>query len=89
MQYEHQQEEEDSYIVESRSNAAPAYHVNVAIGCCTCPTGMMGGHCKHQSAVARTLGQNESVSFCLSPETRKLCYQIATGEFFSPQSLIH
>ncbi|XP_075887559.1 uncharacterized protein LOC142891713 isoform X3 [Nelusetta ayraudi] len=75
------QEEEDSYIVESRSNAAAApCHVNVVLGCCTCPTGMLGGHCKHQGAVARTVQQNDGVAFCLSPETRKLCYQIATGK---------
>lgn len=75
------QEDEDNYTVTSLSNAAMAYHVDMAVSCCTCPAGIMGGHCKHQSAVARMVGHNDSFFFCSSPETRKLYYRIATGEF--------
>lgn len=77
------QEDEDSYTVTSASNTAVSYHVDMSIGCCTCPAGVMGGHCKHQSAVTRTFGHatEDGLSLGLPPEARKLCYQIATGVF--------
>lgn len=75
------QEDEDSYTVTSASNTAVSYHVDMSISCCTCPAGVMGGHCKHQSAVTRTFGHTieDGLLLALAPETRKLCYQIATG----------
>ncbi|XP_070839700.1 uncharacterized protein [Chaetodon trifascialis] len=74
------QGDQDNYTVASSSNAAVSHHVNMAIGCCTCPAGIMGGHCKHQSAVAMIFGQNVSGLHGLSPDTRELYYQIATGK---------
>lgn len=75
------QEDKDNYNVTSLSNTTVSYHVDVSISCCTCPVGIMGGHCKHQSAVARMFGHNSGLFQCFSPETRQLYYQIATGEF--------
>lgn len=75
------QEDQDNYTVASSSTAEESYHVNTAIGCCTCPAGIHGGHCDHQSAVARMFGPNESFLHGSSPDTRKLYYHIATGEF--------
>lgn len=75
------QEDKDNYNVTSLSNTTVSYHVDVSISCCTCPVGIMGGHCKHQSAVARMFGHNNGLFQCFSPETRQLYYQIATGEF--------
>ncbi|XP_011609921.2 uncharacterized protein isoform X2 [Takifugu rubripes] len=75
------QEDEDSYTVTSASNTAVSYHVDMSISCCTCPAGVMGGHCKHQSAVSRTFGHaiEDGLLLGLPPEARKLYYQIATG----------
>lgn len=74
------QEDEDNYTVTSLSNTAVSYHVDMAVSCCTCPAGTMGGHCKHQSAVARMVRYNDGFFICLSPETQQLFYEIATGE---------
>lgn len=77
------QEDEDSYTVTSASNTTVSYHVDMSISCCTCPAGVMGGHCKHQSAVTRTFGHatEDGLLLGLPPEARKLYYQIATGVF--------
>ena len=72
---------EDNCTVASSSNAAASYHVDMAIGCCTYPAGIMGGYCKHQSAVARMFGHNDSFLHGLSSDTWKLYYQIATSKF--------
>lgn len=75
------QEDEDNYTVTSASHSAVSYHVDMSLSCCTCPGGVMGGHCKHQSAVARIFGHSikEGLLLGLPPEARKLYYQIATG----------
>lgn len=77
------QDDEDNYTVTSASNAAVSYHVDISLSCCTCAAGVMGGHCKHQSAVARTFGHSlgDGLLLALPPEVRKLCYQVATGVF--------
>lgn len=75
------QEDEDNYTVTSLANTAMSYHVNMAINCCTCPAGLKGGHCKHQSAVTRMFGHIDSYHICLAPEIRKLYHEIASGEF--------
>lgn len=76
------QEDKDNYTVTSASNTAMSYQVDMSISCCTCPAGVMGGLCKHQSAVARIFGHDEGgLLLGLPPETRKLYYQIATGVF--------
>lgn len=75
------QEDVDNYAVTSSSNSAMSYHVDMAVRCCTCPAGLKGGHCKHQSAVIRMFGHNDTYPLCLSPEMRKVYDQIATGEF--------
>ncbi|XP_073334841.1 uncharacterized protein [Pagrus major] len=74
------QEDQDNYTVASSSIAEESYHVNTVIGCCTCPAGIHGGPCDHQSAVARMFGHSESFLHDSSPDTRKLYYQIATGK---------
>ncbi|XP_035516707.1 uncharacterized protein si:dkey-75a21.2 [Morone saxatilis] len=74
------QEDQDNYTVTSSSNAAVSYHVDMAIGCCTCPVGFKGGHCKHQTVVARVFGHNDAFLHGLSLDTQKLYNQIATGE---------
>lgn len=48
----------------------------------------MGGHCKHQSALARIFGHNDSFLHGLSTDTRKLYNQIAAGEFFLCSCLV-
>ncbi|CAK6963199.1 uncharacterized protein si:dkey-75a21.2 [Scomber scombrus] len=63
--------------VASSSNAVVSYHVDMPIGCCTRPAGIMDGHCKHQSALARMFGHNDSFLHGLSTDTRKLYNQIA------------
>lgn len=78
------QEDKDNYTVTSASNSAVSYHVNVSIGCCTCPAGVMGRHCKHQSAVTRMFGHIEDgLLLGLPADTRQLYYQIATGALAS------
>lgn len=74
------QGDKDNYTVTSASNTAVSYQVDMSISCCTCPAGVTGGLCKHQSAVARIFGHSEGgLLLGLSPETRKLYYQMATG----------
>lgn len=76
------QEDKDNYTVTSASNTAVSYQVDMSISCCTCPAGVMGGLCKHQSAVARIFGHDDGgLLLGLPQETRKLYYQIATGVF--------
>lgn len=74
------QDDKDNYTVTSASNTAESYQVDMSISCCSCPAGVMGSLCKHQSAVARIFGLDEGgLLLGLLPETRKLYYQIATG----------
>lgn len=76
------QGDKDNYTVTSASNTAVSYQVDMSISCCTCPAGVTGGLCKHQSAVARIFGHSEGgLLLGLPPETRKLYYQMATGVF--------
>ncbi|KAJ8333580.1 hypothetical protein SKAU_G00415880 [Synaphobranchus kaupii] len=72
------QEDQSNYTVASSSSTGLFYHVNMAIGCCTCPVGISGGPCKHQSVVASKFGQHESFPRISTPATRKLYYEIAT-----------
>lgn len=74
------QEDQDNYTVTNSSNAALSYRVDMSLACCTCPAGILGGHCKHQSAVAKMFGHSDGLPQGLVPDTRKLFYQIATGE---------
>ncbi|CAG00525.1 unnamed protein product [Tetraodon nigroviridis] len=74
------QADKDNYTVTSASNTAVSYQVDMSISCCSCPAGVLGRLCRHQSAVARVFGHDEGgLSLSLPPETRKLYYQIATG----------
>ncbi|KAJ8346648.1 hypothetical protein SKAU_G00280490 [Synaphobranchus kaupii] len=73
------QEDQSNYTVASSSSTGVFYHVNMAIGCCTCPVGISGGPWKHQSAVASKFGQHESFPRMSTPGTRKLYHEIATA----------
>lgn len=76
------QEDKDNYTVTGASSTPVSYQVDMSIGCCTCPAGLMGGLCKHQSAVARVFGHNEGgLLLDLPPEAQRLYYQVATGVF--------
>ncbi|XP_059210130.1 uncharacterized protein si:dkey-75a21.2 [Centropristis striata] len=74
------QEDQDNYTLASLSNAAVSYHVNMALGCCTCSVGLHGRQCKHQSVVAGTFEHKDSFFLWVPPDIRKLFYQIATGK---------
>ncbi|XP_041479165.1 uncharacterized protein LOC121426833 isoform X1 [Lytechinus variegatus] len=72
-------EGDTSFTVPSRSSER-LYHVDITLGTCTCPIGITGGPCKHQSAVMNKFNI-ESTNFLptCSPNLRKMYYFIATG----------
>ncbi|KAJ8277811.1 hypothetical protein GJAV_G00080350 [Gymnothorax javanicus] len=81
------QEDPSNYTVTSSSSTA-VYHVNLAMGCCTCPVGISGGPCQHQLAVANEFDHHKD-HFPHIPTLamRKLCHEIATGAKGPPENM--
>ncbi|XP_051250191.1 uncharacterized protein LOC127359908 [Dicentrarchus labrax] len=55
------------------------YHVNTLASCCTCPVGVTGAPCKHQSAVMQTFNVTEAVPVTTTSLLRRLFHGIASG----------
>ena len=74
-------ENSSSFFVKSRRDPDSEYHVDMTLGICTCPAGMDGSPCSHQSAVAlhfRVASLNTIPT--LQPECRRQLAYIAVGE---------